>query len=301
VNVSDYQEIGFIEFQRRFQTDEQCLEFLKAVRWPNGFVCPRCGHTEAYWIDTRKQFQCKGCRHQTSLTANTIFHRSHLPLWKWFWAIYLVGADRRGVSGKYLERFLEIPYSTAWLLLQKIRNAMQDRDTRYILEHVVEMDESFFGGSAAGKRGRGAENKAQVIVAVENRGKSAGYAKMTVVEALDGATVETTAKKTVKEGATVRTDGYSSYRVLAKRYTHDGKKVEAKDASKMLPWVHTLIGNTKTFLRGTYHGVSQKHLQRYLDEFCYRHNRRFKGTEIFQRMLTAAIAAPVITYAGLTR
>lgn len=296
-----YLGMSFVEFQKRFQTEEQCLEYLKEVRFPDGFICPRCGYMEAYWIDTRKLLQCKHCRHQTSLIANTIFHRTHLPLWKWFWAMYLVGTDKRGCSAKLLERLLEVPYCTAWLLLHKIRNAFGDRDSQYMLEHVIEMDETFFGGAAAGKRGRGAENKTQVIVAVENRGKSAGYAKMTVIESLDGKTVKTTAKQTVKEGATIRTDGYSSYRVLGKRYRHEGKVVEAKDAPKMLPWVHTLIGNAKTFLRGTYHGVSHKHLQRYLDEFCYRHNRRFKGTEIFQRILTAALAAPVITYAELTR
>ena len=299
--MNPYKEIGFIAFQKRFQTDEQCLEYLKATRWPDGFNCPHCGHTHAYWIDTRKLFQCKQCGRQTSLTAHTIFHKSHLPLWKWFWAIYLIGTDRRGISGKLLERLLEIPYSTAWTLLHKIRNAMEDRDSRYLLTHVVEMDETFFGGAAAGKRGRGAENKTQVIVAVENRGTSAGYAKMTVIEHLDGATVETIARKTVKESTTVRTDGYQAYRILAKQYTHEGQKVKSKDAPTMLPWVHTLIGNAKSFLQGTYHGVSHKHLQRYLNEFCYRHNRRFKGAEIFQRLLTAAITAPVITYSELTR
>ena len=124
---------------------------------------------------------------------------------------------------------------------------------------------------------------------------------MTVVEELDGLTVETTARKTVKENTTVRTDGYRSYRILVKHYSHNGKKVDAKDATTMLPWVHTLIGNAKTFLQGTYHGVSHKHLQRYLIEFCYRHNRRFKESEIFHRLLTDAFTAPVITYAELTR
>jgi len=299
--MSTYTEMGFFEFQRRFQTEEQCFEYFKKIRWPHGFTCPRCGHTEAYWIDDRKLFQCKQCRRQTSITAHTMFHRSHLPLVKWFWAMYLVGTDKRGCSAKLLERLLDIPYSTAWPLLHKIRNAMRDRDTRYLLEHVVEMDETFFGGAASGKRGRGAENKTHVIVAVENHGDSAGYAKMTVVERLDGPTVETTAQQTVKEGAVVRTDGYSSYRVLATHYEHDGKTVKPKNAAALLPWVHTLIGNAKLFLRGTYHGVSHKHLQRYLDEFCYRHNRRFKGAEIFHRILTAALTAPVITYADLTR
>ena len=299
--MSAYEGIGFIEFQKRFQTNEQCIEYLHANRFPDGFRCPRCGHAESYWIDTRKLYQCKRCRHQTSLTAGTIFHRSHLPLWKWFWAIYMIGTDKRGCSAKHLERMLEIPYSTAWPLLHKIRDAMRERDNRYVLRQVVEMDETFFGGAAAGKRGRGAGNKTQVIVAVENNGNSAGYAKMTVIETLDSATVETTAKRTVKKGAAIGTDGYSSYRVLSKDYTHDGRTVAAKDAARMLPWVHTLIGNVKTFLRGTYHGVSHKHLQHYLDEFCYRHNRRFRGSEMFQRILAAALVAPIITYAELTR
>ncbi len=299
--MNDYTEIGFFEFQKRFQTEEDCFEHLKHIRWPKGFVCPRCGHTEAYFLEGQKLFQCKQCRRQTSVTANTIFHRTHLSLSIWFWAIFMVGSDKRGCSAKHLERFFEISYDTAWLLIPKIRNAMGDRDTRYLLEHVVEMDESFFGGAAAGKRGRGAENKTQVIVAVENHDDYAGYVKMTVIEKLDGSTVETTAKQTVKEGAKIRTDGCSSYRVLANHYTHDGKTVEAKDAAKMLPWVHTAIGNAKTFLRGASHGVSHKHLQRYLDESCYRFNRRFKGMEIFDRILPAAIAAPMLTYADLTQ
>jgi transposase-like protein len=299
--MGNYKEISFFEFQERFRTEEDCFAYFKHIRWPNGFVCPRCGHTEAYFLEDGKLFQCKQCRRQTSVTANTLFHRTHLPLRTWFWAIFLVGSDKRGCSAKHLERLLGITYDAAWLLIHKIRNAMGDRDARYLLEQVVEMDETFFGGAAAGKRGRGAENKTQVIVAVENHGDSAGYVKMTVIEKLDGETVKETAKRTVKEGAEIRTDGYSSYRVLAKQYMHDGRVVEVKDAAKLLPWVHTAIGNTKTFLRGTYHGVSHKHLQRYLDEFCYRFNRRFKGTEIFDRILTAAIYAPMFTYADLTR
>lgn len=301
VEMSTYQEMGFFQFQEYFQTEEQCFEHLKNVRWENGFRCPRCGHTEAYFIEKRKVFQCKHCRFQTSLTAGTMFHRSHLPLRKWFWAIYLVGTDKRGCSAKLLERLLDVHYQTAWLLVHKIRAAFQERDTRYLLENVIEMDDAFFGGSASGKRGRGAENKTQVIVSVENRGKKAGFAKMTVVENLDSPTVETFAHETVREGSTIRTDGYSSYRVLAKSYTHDGKTVAPKDAQLLLPWVHTLIGNAKAFLRGTYHGVSHKHLQRYLDEFCYRFNRRLTRSNILDRILTAAVSAPIVTYAELTR
>ena len=301
VKMSAYQEMEFFQFQEYFQTEEQCFEHLKKVRWGNGYHCPRCGYTEAYFIEERKIFQCKHCRFQTSLTANTMFHRSHLPLRKWFWAIYLVGTDTRGCSATLLERLLEVHYKTAWLMIHKIRAAFKDRDAKYMLDNVIEMDDAFFGGSAVGKRGRGADNKTQVIVSVENRGKKAGFAKMTVVETLDASTVETFAQRTARNGSTIRTDGYSSYRVLAKNYTHDGKTVAPKDAPYMLPWVHTLIGNAKTFLRGTYHGVSHKHLQRYLDEFCYRFNRRFTRSDILDRILTAALSAPIITYAELSR
>ena len=186
-------------------------------------------------------------------------------------------------------------------MVHKIRAAFHDRDTRYMLENVIEMDDAFFGGAAAGKRGRGAENKTQVIVSVENRGKRAGFAKMTVVEMVDSPTVEAQAQRAAREGATIRTDGYHSYRVLAKHYNHVGNTVNSKDASAMLPWVHTLIGNAKAFLHGTYHGVSHKHLQRYLDEFCYRFNRRFTKSDILDRILTAALTAPIVTYAELTR
>ena len=299
--MGTYQEMEFFQFQEFFRTEEQCFEHLKNIRWGDGFHCPRCGYTEAYFIEERKVFQCKHCRHQSSVTANTMFHRSHLPLRKWFWAIYLVGIDKRGCSASLLERFLEVHYQTAWLMIHKIRAAFQERNAKYMLDSVIEMDDAFFGGSADGKRGRGADNKTKVIVSVENRGKQAGFAKMTVVENLESATVEIVAQQTARNRATIRTDGYSSYRVLAKHYNHDGKTVLPKEASIMLPWVHKLIGNAKSFLCGTYHGVSHKHLQRYLDEFCYRFNRRFARSSILDRILTAALDAPIVTYAELTR
>jgi transposase-like protein len=301
VKMDTYQDMTFFQFQKNFQTEEQCFEHLKKIKWENGFRCPRCNHTEAYFITERKVFQCKHCRFQTSLTANTMFHRTHLPLRKWFWAIYLMGSDKRGYSATLLERFLEVDFKTAWLMIHKIRAACQNRNEKYMLETVIEMDDAFFGGAATGKRGRGAENKTKVIVSVENRGKMAGFAKMTVVETIDSPTVEALAQRTTRKGSIIRTDGFSSYRVLAKYYRHDGKTIAPKDAPRMLPWVHRLIGNAKTFLCGTYHGVSHKHLQRYLDEFCYRFNRRFTISNILDRILTAAITAPIVTFAELTQ
>jgi transposase-like protein len=211
VNMSAYAEIDFFQFQERFQTEEQCFEYLKKLRWPDGFVCPKCGHGKAYFTAKRKVFQCESCHHQTTVTAQTLFHRTRVPLKKWFWAIYLVGSDKRGCSAKRLETLLDVNYVTAWLMIHKIRKAMEDRDTRYMLSHVIEMDEAFFGGPFSGKRGRGAGNKSKVIVAVENRGTSAGYAKMTVVESLDGYTIRDVVERTIRNQSTIRTDDYPAY------------------------------------------------------------------------------------------
>jgi transposase-like protein len=277
VTMSAYTEIDFFQFQERFRTEEQCFEYLKNLRWPKGFICLKCGHHEAYFTEKRKLFQCRNCRHQTSVTAHTLFHRSHAPLRKWFWAIYLVGSDKRGCSAKRLEKMLDVNYVTAWLMVHKIRKTMEDRDARYMLTHLVEMDEAFFGGPAPGKRGRGAENKSKVIMAVENRGTCAGYAKMTVVDALDANSIRRVALTSIRNQSTIRTDDYPAYAVLAGHFQHQGETVKSHEVKEKLPWVHILIGNVKTFIRGTYHGVSHKHLQRYLNEFCYRFNRRFRA------------------------
>lgn len=298
--MSAYAEIDFFQFQERFKTEEQCFEYLKNLRWPDGFVCPKCGHRKAYFTAKRKVFQCESCRHQTTVTAQTLFHRTRVPLRKWFWAIYLVGSDKRGCSAKRLETLLAVNYITAWLMIHKIRKAMEDRDTRYMLGHVIEMDEAFFGGPVSGKRGRGAGNKSKVIVAVENRGTSAGYAKMTVVESLDSNTIRDVVTTTIRNQSTIRTDDYPAYAVLASHFRHRGEIVKSPEVKEKLPWVHILIGNAKTFIRGTHHGVSHKHLQRYLNEFCYRFNRRLKQSEIFDRILTASLSTHTITFAELT-
>ena len=294
-------ENSFSQFQERFQTEEQCYEHLKNLRWPDGFICPRCGHREAYFTKTRKLYQCKNCGYQASVTSRTLFHRTRVPLRKWFWAIYLVGTDKRGCSAKRLEMLLGVNYVTAWLMIHKIRKAMEDRDSRYMLGHVIEMDEAFFGGPFSGKRGRGAGNKSKVIVAVENRETSAGYAKMTVVDGLDSDTIMALAHKTIRSQFEIRTDDYSAYTVLGKQFQHQGDTIKPHEASDMLPWVHILIGNAKTFIRGTYHGVSHKHLQRYLNEFCYRFNRRRNEFSIFDHMLAASLSTGTITFAELTQ
>ena len=286
-----------IEFQRRFVTEEACREHLFNVRWPNGFECPRCSHKHYSYVSTRNLYQCKACGYQAALTAGTIMHRTRTPLHVWFWAIYLVSRDKRGKSALSLSKELNISYWKAWTMLHKIRRAMTQRDAHYQLGNIVEIDDAYFG-APGGKRGRGT-SKSKVIVAVSTteEGKPQ-FAKMKVVENIDKKTLNHVAAETIKSGATVRSDGLNSYGDLA----HRDFRHEVIETSKgLLPWVHVLISNAKAAIQGTFHGLHKKHMQQYLDEFCYRFNRRFWEPQLFGRLLNACVCSETITYAELTQ
>ena len=137
------ENITFEEFRTRFSTEEICWAELFRLRFPNGFVCPKCGCTEYYPVRGRNTFQCRACRHQTSVTAGTVMHRTHLPLTAWFWAIYLCATDKRGISAVQLSRTLGICYESALYLLHRIRRAMAQRDENYALSGIVEMDDGY--------------------------------------------------------------------------------------------------------------------------------------------------------------
>ena len=139
------ESITFEEFRTRFSTEDICRAELFRLRFPNGFVCPKCGCTEYYPVRGRNVFQCRACRHQTSVTAGTVMHRTHLPLTVWFWVIYLCATDKRGISAVQLSRTLGICYESAWYLLHRIRAAMGKRDEKYELSGIVEMGDGYIG------------------------------------------------------------------------------------------------------------------------------------------------------------
>ena len=171
--IMSYTELSLLEFQRRFSSEEACQEAMEQARWPEGFVCPRCGHGRASRIQTRRLLQCAGCHYQASLTAGTILHKTRTPLVKWFWAIWMVAQDKGGTSAVRLSRQLDLGYRTAWTMLHKLRKAMGQRDAGYTLTGSIEMDDAYFGGAVAGKkRGRGSPNKTPVAVMVENHGRA---------------------------------------------------------------------------------------------------------------------------------
>lgn len=294
-----YQDINFLEFQRRFATEQDCYDFLFRQRWPNGFVCPKCGQNKAYYLKNHGLYQCANCHHQASVTAGTIFHKTRIPLVKWFWMIFFLARNKSGYSILNLQKLLDIgTYKTALLMANKIREAMAHRDTCYKLSGIIELDDSYFGGkNVSGKRGRGASNKSKVFVAVSVKKNKPQYAKMRVVERLDERNLKKFTSQDLNPHATIRTDGFSSYKTLDKSgYDNWAETLETpENASKFLPWVHILISNSKAILRGVHHGVSPKHLHRYLTEFCYRFNRRYSEPTLFNRLLKSCVLAPPIT------
>lgn len=296
------ESMSLIEFQNKFSTEEDCQQHLFRMRWPRGYQCPRCDHDQAYFLGPRHLYQCKSCGYQSSLTAGTIFHKTRTALRKWFWMIFLMSRQKSGISMLSLKRMLEIKsYKTVWVMGHKIRKAMADRDANYKLAGLVEMDDSYFGAPKSGKRGRGAAGKAKVVVAVENTEDKPGFAKMYQVKKVSKDEINKKVKTHLHQGCIVRTDGWRAYAVFDSEQTKHEPVVVAsgQNAVKVLPWVHTLIANIKGNIRGVYHGVSSKHLKRYLPEFCYRFNRRFWESQMFDRLLTACANTSTITFAEL--
>jgi len=297
------ESMSLIEFQKKFSTEEACQEHLYKLRWSHGYKCPRCNHDQASFHRPRHLYQCKSCGYQASLTAGTIFHKTRTPLTKWFWMIFLMGRPKSGISMLSLMRMLEIKsYKTVWIMGHKIRKAMADRDANYKLAGLIEIDDTYFGSSKPGKRGRGAEGKTKVVVAVENRGDKAGFATMQPVAKVSSEEIKKALTDRLEIDAVARTDGWKAYRVLNSEDTgHDPITIgSGKNAVKVLPWVHTMIGNIKGIVRGVHHGVSPKHLKRYAAEFCYRFNRRFWESQMFNRILAACLCSSTITYAELS-
>jgi transposase-like protein len=282
------------EFQRQFATEAACQAYLAACRWPDGFVCPRCEHGEAYQLTAHRRWQCVGCRHQTSLTAGTILHNTKTPLTVWFWAAYLAVTDRRGISALLLQQQLGLRrYETAWMLLHKLRRAMVNT-AREPLHGEIEVDDTWVGGHQAGLRGSRqlkGRKAAIVLVAVEKRGATSGRLRMAVIPNFKQGTMGLFIRQHITPGSTVCTDGLKGFEDLQGagvrhvRRTPPTKGALARGAPSVVPLADRAIGNLHQWLTGTYHGVSKGQLQVYLDEFVFRHNRRRNPQAAFQTLL----------------
>lgn len=283
--MSRKQKMPLREFLNRFGTEESCRDYLAAQRWPDGFICPKCGHKHGCHL-SNGLYQCTRCHRQTSVTAGTVLHHSHVSLSKWFLAFYFISQDKRGLSAVQLSNQIDVTYKTAWSMLRRIRSAMGQRDATHLLSGVVEFDDAYFGGPTAGsKRGRGTE-KAKVFVALSLDGHgNPQYLKMGVTKNIKQTSVRKFANRTVVAGSTIRSDGYRSYIPALKDYAHEHKAYDPN--SGMLHWLHIVVSNAKAFILGTYHGLPKDHLQSYLDEFAFRFSRRAFGGLLTQRLIHA--------------
>lgn len=282
------------EFQGQFATEEACQDYLAACRWPDGFVCPRCGSQSAYRLSRYRRWQCGRCRRQVSLTAGTILHNTKTPLRIWFWAAYLAVTDKRGISALLLQRQLGLTrYETAWMVLHKLRRAMVNA-ARDPLHGDVELDDTWVGGQQPGIRGSRqlkGRKAAIVLTAVEKRPTGSGRVRMAVIPDFKQTTILEFVKHHVAPGSTVYTDALKSYDGLQPAdVRHVARKQPVRSelrrgAASVVPLADRAIGNLQQWLIGTYHGVSKAQLQVYLDEFVFRHNRRRQPMAAFQTLL----------------
>ena len=285
------------EYLKDNATEPQCERLLEAVRWPNGFCCPRCGQAAHYVLrdGVRKVFQCNACRHQASLIAGTVFQGTKLPLTTWFLAIYLISQAKTGLSALALKRQLGVSYPTAWLIHHKLMQVMADREDRYLLEGKVQVDDAYLGGErAGGKVGRGSENKVAFVAAVSlNEEDRPLRVRLTPVPGFTLKAVAAWAKDHLAPGSAVFSDGLACFGAVTEAGCSHQTTVIAGRKPKEVPefkWINTVLGNLKTSLSGCYHAFDfRKYATRYLAAFCYRFNRRFDLRSLHQRLLIAAV------------
>lgn len=257
-------------------------------------------------LERRHLWECAACQRQTSVTAGTVMHGTRTPLTLWFWAAYLVATHTPGISAMQLQRQLAIGrYETAWLILQKLRRAMIAPE-REPLKGEVEVDEGFIGGRNAERRGgRDRVGKVLVGAAVEVRGAGSGRVRLAVLKDASSDSLHAFVALSVALGAIVHTDGWRGYNGLGDAgYDHRPIKQHWDDLERrreILPRAHRAISNLKTWLHGTHRGASAKHLQVYLDEFAFRHNRRRTPMAAFQTLLGLSSLHSPTTYDQITQ
>lgn len=292
-----------MELEKRFSTEEACREYLFALRWPDGFVCPACGGRKC-WGTERNLWLCGGCRRQVSVTSGTLFQDSHIPLMLWFRAMWHVTSQKNDMSALGLQRVLGLgSYKSSWSLLHKLRRA-RVRPGRERLSGIVEVDETCWGTREKGALGRFTEDKALIIVAAETDGKGIGRIRLRRIPDVTRATLHGFIAQSIEAGSTIRTDGL--YACLDMQgYVHE-RQVQRKQPEDvhLLPRVHRVMSLFKRWLMGTHQGaIGHNHLDDYLDEFTFRFNRRKSASrgKLFYRLAQQAVQVDPAPYDSLTK
>ena len=288
------------EFIRYFGIEAHCADTLARARWPEGFACPACA-ARAHCVVNRGAkalYQCNACRHQTSLTAGTLFASTKLPLTTWFLAIYLISQAKTGLSALALKRHLGVSYPTAWLMHHKIMRAMADSDDQQRLAGHVQIDDAYLGGEINGARaGRGSPNKVPFVaaVAVNDKGNPIDL-KLSAVATFSRESIAQWAKRHLSPGCAVTSDGLACFAGVIDAGCIHMPFVVGQLKPRDLPqfkWVNTILGNLKTSLSGAHHAFNfRKYADRYLGAFAYRFNHRFDLADLVLRLLVETARAP---------
>lgn len=282
-----------MEFENSFNTDEQCLEYLYNLKYANGFECKYCSSSE-YWKNKRSVLVCKKCKQETTVLSDTIFHGAKIPLHLLFRMLWYIIVQKNGVSALSVQSVLGFTrYDTVWTWLHKFRKIMvlPQRDK---LVGRVEVDETFIGGVKKGKRGRGAEGKTIVIVAIEIVNEHTGRVRMAVIEHADRLCINEFIKNNIEENSTIITDGWKGYVDVQKmKYTHQIEtKTIVANGENLTPNVHKIASLLKRWLLGTHQNfTSEDYLSYYLDEYTFRYNRRKSNSRglLFYTLLKQAV------------
>ena len=303
--------MNLLNFATEYPTEESCRLKLKEIRDKEGITCGHCGGKSHYWKQDKWQYECKICKTRTTLKSGTIMHGSQLPIRYWFITMHLLTSTKKSFSAQELQKQLEHKYyEPIWGMLHKVRYAMGKRDDQYQLSGEIELDEGYFTTTIKEedkekplKRGRGSQRKSKVLVMVESKdieGKTTkkgktrkvGYLKMQVIDDLHSETIDEQVTEHISPVATIKTDDSTSYVGLKDIVeNHDSQVIPKEEINQMLPWVHLAISNAKRMLLDVHHSINPAFLQSYLNEFCYKFNRRYFGESLFDRLLVAGVTA----------
>ena len=295
--------MNILSFVEQFPDEQSCREHFRLQREKEGIKCKKCNNEKHYWLKAKYQWQCSSCNFRTCLRSGTTFESSKLPLRKWYLAMALMSMTKKGISALEMQRKLgHKRYASIWKMMHTIRNAMGNREGLYKLTGMLEFDEGNIKKSTSKdiklKRGKGSQGVQNVAVMAESTplenietGKSSkhcGYFKMKVLSGHQASQIDEVIKENIDEKSIVFSDKSKSYINIADYVeTHYEEKSTKESARTTLQWVHIAISNAKRWLLGIHHKIKGKYLQAYLDEFCYKLNRRFFGEKLFDRIVLA--------------
>jgi transposase-like protein len=293
-----------IELHEMFGTDDRCREILERLRWPEGITCPRCKHQGHSWLESYDRYECNACQHQFTVISGTVFQDTHLALTKWFVATYLLCESRKGMSANQIKRIIGGSYKTSWYLCHRIRAAMAQID-QPMLSGTIEMDETYIGGRARG-RGKGFhKDTKECVIGIRQRGGDLRFfhaqdAKSGTLAKYIKENISTDVEMIVTDELT----GYPSAMIEAGIHGRKHKTVNHKAKEYVRGDVYTntvesAFSLLKRGIVGTWHKISAKHLQAYLNEMTFRFDRR-KNSDLFIDTLRHMITAPVLTFEKLT-